>query len=36
MAMKDKKKKKNIMVRFMEWMIRGNKKAVQKAGLCQS
>jgi hypothetical protein len=34
--MKDTKKKKNIMVRFMEWVIKGNKKAAQKASLCQS
>ena len=34
--MKDKKKKKNIIIRFMEWIIRGNKRAAQKGDLCKS
>lgn len=34
--MKEKKTKKNIMVRFLAWIARGNKKAAQKGELCQS
>ena len=34
--MKDKKKKKNIVIRFMEWIIRGNKKAAENGTLCKS
>jgi hypothetical protein len=30
------KKEKNIMVRFMEWIIRGNKKAAENGKLCKS
>ncbi|RLB94331.1 MAG: hypothetical protein DRH26_01540 [Deltaproteobacteria bacterium] len=33
---KDKKKKKNIFIRFMEWIIRGQKKAVEKGDFCRS
>jgi hypothetical protein len=31
-----KKKKKNIMIRLLEWLSRGNKKAAQSGGLCKS
>lgn len=34
--MKDKKKKKNSVIRFMEWIIRGNKKAAENGTLCKS
>jgi len=34
--MKDKKKKKNIVVRFMEWIIKGNKRAAENGSLCKS
>jgi len=33
---KDKKKKKNVMARFLEWVARGNKKQAQKGNLCKS
>jgi hypothetical protein len=33
---KEKKKKKNIVIRFMEWIIQGNKKAAEKGTLCKS
>ncbi len=33
---KDKKKKKNIVVRFMEWMIEGQKRAAEKGDICKS
>lgn len=32
----DKKKKKNIMIRFLEWIIRGNKREAKKGNLCKS
>jgi len=34
--MKDKKNKKNIVVRFLKWIIRGNKRAAEKGNLCKS
>lgn len=35
--MKEKKKnKKNIMIRFLEWIVRGNKRAAEKGNLCKS
>jgi len=34
--MKDKKKKKTMITRFMEWIVKGNKKAAQKGDLCKS
>jgi len=34
--MKKKKKKKNIVIRFMEWIIRGQKKAAEKGDFCRS
>jgi len=33
--MKNKKEKKNIFVRFLQWLEQANKKAVEK-GLCGS
>jgi hypothetical protein len=33
---KDKKKKKNIVVRFLEWIVKGNKKAAEKGSICKS
>jgi hypothetical protein len=33
---KGKKKKKNIVIRFMEWIIQGNKRAAEKGTLCKS
>lgn len=33
---KNNKMKKNLMVRFLEWIVRGNKKAAQKGDLCKS
>jgi len=34
--MKEKKNKKNIMIRFLEWLARGNKKQAEKGNLCKS
>ena len=34
--MNDKKNKKSIVIRFMEWIIRGNKKAAENGKLCKS
>jgi len=34
--MKETKKKENILVRFFNWIIKGNKKAAEKGDLCQS
>ena len=34
--MKDKKNKKSFVIRFMEWIIRGNKKAAENGKLCKS
>lgn len=34
--MTEKKKKKNAVVRFLEWISRGNKQAAQKGDLCKS
>ena len=31
--MQDKKKSKNIFVRFLEWLEKSNKRAIEK-GLC--
>ena len=33
---KDKKKKKNFVVRFMEWMLEGQKRAAEKGITCNS
>ncbi len=33
--MDDKKKKKNIFIRFLEWLEKANKEAVER-GLCGS
>jgi len=33
---KEKKKKKNIVIRFMEWIIKGQKKAAEKGDFCRS
>jgi len=33
--MKDKKKKKNIFIKFLEWIEKANKKAVEQ-GLCRT
>jgi hypothetical protein len=34
--MKDKKKKKSILVRFFQWLEKANKKAVEKGAFCGS
>jgi len=33
---KHEKKKKNMMIRFMEWIIKGQKKAAEKGDICSS
>ena len=30
------KHKKSIMIRFLEWIVRGNKRAAEKGSLCKS
>jgi len=34
--MEDKKKKKNILIRILEWIATGNKKAVESGKVCRS
>ncbi len=34
--MEDKKKKKNILIRILEWISLGNRKAVEKGTSCRS
>ena len=34
--MEDKKKKKNIWVRILEWIAAANKKAVENGTICRS
>ncbi len=34
--MEDKKKKKNILIRILEWISAGNKKAAEKGAICRS
>ncbi len=34
--MEDKKKKKNIVIRILEWIARGYKKAAENGELCGS
>jgi len=33
---KKKKKKKNFVIRFMEWIIEGQKRAAKKGDICSS
>jgi hypothetical protein len=35
-AMEEKKKKKNILIRILEWISLGNRKAVEKGTICRS
>jgi hypothetical protein len=35
-AMEVKKKKKNILIRILEWISAGNKKAAEKGAICRS
>lgn len=34
--MEDKKKKKNILIRILEWISTGNKKAAERGTVCRS
>jgi len=34
--MEDKKKKKNILIRILEWIAAGNKKAAENGTICRS
>ncbi len=34
--MEKAKKKKNILIRILEWIIDGNKKAAESGALCKS
>jgi len=36
MIEKRTKKKKNLLVRLLEWIAKGNKKAIQKGEFCKS
>lgn len=35
-VMQDKKKKKNILIRILEWISAGNKKAAESGKICRS
>lgn len=34
--MEDKKKKKNILIRILEWIAAANQKAVENGTICRS
>jgi len=34
--MKNKRKKKNIVTRFLQWLEKANKNALEKGNLCGS